>query len=147
MDRLLRASFLMSLFCEHDANHKSARDLVSRFDGEDFVLCQAHQIEFPAAVRSATHRGDGVLREHVARTMINRFDRAWNGRQYLRRSIDLDESAAMVRTLGDTHGWNRRHTAFDLWHLAAAWTLGAGVFLTFDARQQEVCRALAFRIS
>jgi hypothetical protein len=84
---------------------------------------------------------------HLARTMINRFDRAWNGRQYLRRSIDLDESAAMVRTLGDAHGWSRRHTAFDLWHLAAAWTLGAGVFLTFDERQQAVGQTLAFRTS
>ena len=138
-------SLLISLFYEEDANHKAARNLVSRFDGEDFVLCQAHQIEFPAAVRAAVHRTDEALPERSARTMINRFDRAWNGRQYLRRTIDLDESAAMARTLGDTHGWNKRHTAFDLWHLAAAWTLGAGVFLTFDERQQEVCRTLAFR--
>jgi hypothetical protein len=42
-------------------------------------------------------------------------------------------------------GWSKRHTAFDLWHLAAAWTLGAGAFLTFDERQKEICQTLSFR--
>ena len=140
-------SFLISLFYEDDSNHKAAQTLAASFDGDDFVLCQAHQIEFPAAVRAAVHRTDSALPAHSARAIINRFDRAWNGRAYVRRDLNLDDSAAMARTLGDTHGWKKRHTAFDLWHLAAAWTLGAGVFLTFDPRQQEICRTLAFRTS
>jgi hypothetical protein len=32
-----------------------------------------------------------------------------------------------------------------MWHLAAAWTLGAGAFLTFDERQKQICRTLSFR--
>ena len=40
----------------------------------------------------------------------------------------------MARSLGASHGWEKRHTAFDLWHLAAAWSLSAGVFLTSDRR-------------
>jgi len=51
----------------------------------------------------------------------------------------------MARSLGDAHGWTKRHTAFDLWHLAAAWSLGAGAFLTFDERQKEICKVLSFR--
>jgi hypothetical protein len=50
-----------------------------------------------------------------------------------------------ARFLGETHGWTKRHTAFDLWHLAAAWSLGVGVFLTFDERQKEICKLLSFR--
>jgi len=37
-----------------------------------------------------------------------------------------------------THGWQERHTTFDLWHLAAAWSLSAGAFLTFDQRQGRI---------
>ena len=48
-------SFLLSLFREEDANHKEANELASRFDGEEFVLCEAHQIEFPAATRAAAY--------------------------------------------------------------------------------------------
>jgi aryl carrier-like protein len=53
----------------------------------------------------------------------------------------------MARSLGEAHGWRKRHTSFDLWHLAAAWTLGAGAFLTFDERQKEIGRTLSFRTS
>ena len=36
-------------------------------------------------------------------------------------------------------------TSFDLWHVAAAWTLGAGAFLTFDKRRKEICATLSLR--
>lgn len=140
-------SFLLSLFREEDANHKEANELASRFDGEEFVLCEAHQIEFPAATRAAVHRTASPLLPHEARGLISRFDRAWNGRDFVRRSLSLEDSASMARALGDAHGWNRRHTAFDLWHLAAAWSFGAGAFLTFDERQKEIGRLLSFWIA
>jgi len=52
----------------------------------------------------------------------------------------------MARSLGDAHGWKKRHTTFDLWHLAAAWSLSAGVFLTFDERQSEVAKLLGMSV-
>ena len=137
--------FLVSLLYEGDANHKTARDLVGRFDGEDFALCQTHQLELPASVRAATHRSESPIPVHVARTIINRFDRAWNGRTFVRRDLSLDDSVTMARSLGETHGWDKCHTSFDLWHLAAAWTLGASAFLTFDKRQKEICATLSLR--
>jgi predicted nucleic acid-binding protein len=138
-------SFLVSLLYEGDANHKAARNLAGRFDGQDFVLCQTHQLELPAAVRAGTHRTESPISINVARTIINRFDRVWNGRTFARRDLALDDSVTMARSLGEAHGWSKRHTSFDLWHLAAAWTLGAGVFLTFDERQKQIGRTLSFR--
>jgi len=138
-------SFLVSLFYEGDAQHKLARNLVGRLDGEDFVLCPTHQLELPASVRAATHRAESPLPAHIARLIINRFDRAWNGRGFVRKDLSLNDSVAMARSLGEAHGWSRRHTAFDLWHLAAAWTLGAGAFLSFDERQRELCKLLSLQ--
>ena len=131
-------SFLVSFFYEYDTNHRPARDLAARFDGENFVLCQTHQLELPAAVRAATHRTQSPLPEHVARLIINRFDRAWNSRMFVRRDLPLDESISMARSLGEAHAWAKRHAGFDLWHLGAAWALGAGAFLSFDDRQKEI---------
>lgn len=138
-------SFLISWFYSDDSRHKTARAVTAKYDGEDFVLCEVHQLEFPAAVRAAVHRAELPLPRHLARALINRFDRAWNGRDFIRRQLPLDSSIAMARSLGEAHGWSKRHTAFDLWHLAAAWCLGAGAFLTFDERQKEVSRILSFR--
>lgn len=138
-------SFLVSLFYENDANHQAARRLVSRFDQHDFVLCQIHQLELPAALRAATHRQESPVPVHVARLVINRFDRAWHGRLFVRRDVPLDDSISMARSLGEAHGWAKRHTAFDLWHLGAAWALGTGAFLSFDERQREICKSLSFQ--
>jgi hypothetical protein len=51
----------------------------------------------------------------------------------------------MARSLGETHGWKERHTTFDLWHLAAAWSLSAGAFLTFDRRQAKIARVMGMK--
>jgi hypothetical protein len=76
--------------------------------------------------------------EHVARRIINRFDRAVTRKILLRKEVDMKESVAMARSPGETHGWREKHTMFDLWHLAAAWSLSASTFLTFDRRQGKI---------
>jgi predicted nucleic acid-binding protein len=131
-------SFLVSFFNEEDVNHKRARAMAARFDRHDFVLCEVHQLELPAAMRAAVHRPDFPVAASVARRVINRFDRALTRGLFQRKEVSMADSVAMARTLGDSHGWKKRHTAFDLWHLGAAWSLSAGAFLTFDQRQKEI---------
>ena len=135
-------SFLVSFFNEEDANHAAARTLAGKFDRHDFVLCEVHQLELPGAVRAAVHRGESPIPEHVARRVINRFDRALTSKLFQRKAVDLADSVNMARSLGDTHGWKKRHTTFDLWHLGAAWALSAGAFLTFDDRQKKIATLL-----
>jgi predicted nucleic acid-binding protein len=131
-------SFLVSYLNEEDANHSLARTMASQFDRDDFVVCEVHQLELPAAVRAATHRAEGSIPPHVARRIINRFDRSLASNLFQRKQIELANSVSMARSLGDAHGWAKRHTSFDLWHLGAAWSLAAGAFLTFDMRQKEI---------
>ena len=99
-------------------------------------------LELPAAVRAATHRAQDAVPEHIARRVINRFDRAVSRKIFLRKELDMKESVSMARSLGESHAWKQRHTTFDLWHLAAAWSLSAGVFLTFDRRQEKIAQLL-----
>lgn len=139
-------SFLVSYLNEDDANHKAARNLVEKWDSHDFVVCEVHLLELPAALRAATHRTKDPVPAHVARRVINRFDRAVNGKLFLRKPVEMSESVGMARSLGDSHGWEKRHTTFDLWHLAAAWSLSAGVFLTFDERQGSIAAFLGMTI-
>lgn len=138
-------SFLLSYLYEGDSNHSKTRKLVSRYNSQEFVLCEVHQLELPAAARAATHRAESRVPKNVAHLIINRFDREWRGRVFTRRQIDLSDTVSMARGLGDAHGWTQKHTAFDLWHLAAAWSLSCSVFLTFDERQKQVCKFLGMR--
>lgn len=135
-------SFLVSLLNEEDANYKTARRLAARHRSEEFVVCEVHLLEVPAAVRAATHRKVDPIPEQVARRVINRFDRAVNRKLFQRKRLEGDEALNMARNLGEAHGWKERHTSFDLWHLGAAWALSAGVFLTFDKRQKKIAKLL-----
>ncbi len=135
-------SFLVSYLNEDDANHKPARDQATKFKSHDFVVCEVHLLELPGAVRAAVHRKPDGIPDYLARRVINRFDRAVNGKLFLRKAVDLTDSVSMARSLGDAHGWTKRHTTFDLWHLAAAWSLSAGAFLTFDDRQSGIAKLL-----
>lgn len=133
-------SFLVSYLNEEDANYKTARELAGKFKGHDFIVCEVHQIELPAAVRAAIHREKNAIPEHIARRIITRFDRAVTGKILHKRELPLMDSVHMARSLGDLHGWGKKHTSFDLWHIGAAWSLSAGAFLTFDERQKEVAK-------
>ena len=135
-------SFLVSYLNEDDENHPAARTKAERFSAHDFVVCEVHLLELPAAVRAATHRDKNSVPPHIARRVINRFDRAVNGKIFIRKELDMADSIAMARSLGESHGWAKRHTTFDLWHLAAAWSLSAGVFLTFDRRQGALAKIM-----
>ena len=139
-------SFLVGFLNEDDANHAAARAQAGQFATDVYVVCEAHLLELPAAVRAAAHRQRGAISPHIAHRVINRFDRAVNGKIFLRKQLDMADSISMARSLGETHGWQKRHTAFDLWHLAAAWSLSAGVFLTFDRRQAALAKNLGMKI-
>jgi predicted nucleic acid-binding protein len=138
-------SWLLSYLNEDDENHSAARAAAGKLTGYEFVVCEVHLLELPAAIRAATHRLKRPVPEHVARRIINRFDRAVTRKILLRKEVDMKDSVAMVRSLGETHGWRERHTTFDLWHLAAAWSLSAGVFLTFDQRQGKIAEVMGMR--
>jgi predicted nucleic acid-binding protein len=135
-------SWLLSYLNEDDENHSLARARAQKLTGHDFVVCEVHLLELPAAIRAATHRVQDPVPEHIARRIINRFDRAVTGKILQRKDVDMKDSVAMARSLGDTHGWKERHTTFDLWHLAAAWSLSAAVFLTFDQRQGKIAELM-----
>ena len=135
-------SWLVSYLNEADENYSRARSSAEKYIGSEFAVCEVHLLELPAAIRAATHRARDPVPVHIARRVINRFDRAVTRKILLRKEVDLRDSVAMARSLGETHGWKEKRTAFDLWHLAAAWSLSAGAFLTFDDRQAKIAKLM-----
>src|SRR5258708_37444183 len=98
-------SWLLSYLNEDDENHATARAAAGKLTGHDFVVCEVHLLELPAAIRAATHRVRDPVPEHIARRLINRCDRAVTGQILLRKEADMKGSGAMARSLGETHGW------------------------------------------
>ena len=54
-------SFLFSYLNEDDVHHAAARARAGRLSGDDFVICEVHLLDLPAAARAATHRDVGAV--------------------------------------------------------------------------------------
>ena len=79
-----------------------------------------------------------ALPEPAARAAIFRIERQVNRKVFRRRALPLEQSVARVKALSEAYGWLRKHTALDVWHVAAAWCLGVNRFVSFDERQIEL---------
>jgi predicted nucleic acid-binding protein len=133
-------SFWLAAKFDADANRKKADVLIKRFDLDDWLWCDLNAVEFYCAVRAATVREAAPIPVPSARSMIFRMDRDVRQGQLLRKPLEWSASVAKTLELTAAHGWDRAHTPFDIWHIAAAWSLGADQFVTFDARQAALAR-------
>jgi hypothetical protein len=137
-------SFILSLWHEDDVNYGAASRVFSSLSKETWLWCELHQLEVPIAAQLATHRPVNPLKDHIARTLVFRAERAVTRGGFLKKQLPL-ESVGFALGLAQAHGWKARHTAIDLWHIGAAWELGATFFATFDERQAGIAKALKFK--
>jgi predicted nucleic acid-binding protein len=136
-------SFILSLWHTGDVNYEEATRLFTKFSRDTWLWCDLHQIEVPIAAQVATHREPQSLQEHVARTIVFRAERAVTRGGFLRKALP-PEAANFALSLANAHGWRARHTTLDLWHIGAAWELGANYFASFDQKQARVAKIVGF---
>ena len=136
-------SFILSLWHTGDSNYAAALKLFSKLSRDSWLWCDLHQLEVPIAAQVATHREPVALQEHVARTIVFRAERAVTRGGFLRKALP-PEAVSFALSLANAHGWSARHTTLDLWHIGAAWELGANYFATFDERQADIARSAGF---
>ncbi|HWX18748.1 MAG TPA: hypothetical protein VN578_02470 [Candidatus Binatia bacterium] len=131
-------SFLLAERIEQDANHKAALKLVEEFDQDDWIWCELHDVEVFSTARTLTRRQDQPLPRHTARAVVFRLERELRRGYFQKKELPLKDSTERAKALSESYGFLRRHTALDVWHVAAAWCFGANRFVTFDERQSEL---------
>lgn len=136
-------SFILSLWHEGDANYLEATKLFFKFSKDTWLWCDLHQLEVPIAAQVATHRPPDSLQQYIARAIVFRAERAVTRGGFLRKSLP-PESVHFALSLANTHGWKSKHTTLDLWHIGAAWELGANYFATFDQKQANIAKIVHF---
>lgn len=130
-------SFLISLYGA-DEHSPRARQTVREL-GMRLLLTQLQRFEFDNALR------------------LLRFRKLYSARQVkaMAEALQADEVAGFLapaaldwhEAIGRARGCSERHTvaggyrAMDILHVAAALSLEAGLFLSFDLRQRELARS------
>lgn len=135
-------SFLFSLY-RKDAHTASAGALLSKVS-EPLALSALNEYEFSNALRFAESRGLLSAGEAVHRLQAFAEDRAAGRWHY--SGIALEEIVAEARVLSAQHTVKGGHSAFDILHVAHAKLAGPKAFLSFDANQVALAKAVGLTV-
>lgn len=72
-----------------------------------------------------TRRQDQPLPRHTAWAVVFRLERELRRGYFQKKELPLKDSTERAKALSESYGFLRRHTALDVWHVAAAWCFGA----------------------
>ncbi len=132
------SSFLVALFLE-EAHSPAADRLMTRF-GTSLMLTPLHELEFASAVEQA------VFRQQLSRVDANAV---WT---QFREDLSRWVKPLPVDVFSKAVALSKRHTSrlgarsIDVLHVAAALSLKAKVFLTFDERQFKLAEAEGLQV-
>lgn len=129
-------SFLISLYGA-DEHSPAARDIVREL-GMRLLLTELQRFEFDNALRLLRFRKLYSARQGKAMADALQADEAAGFLAPV--MVDWSEAFRRARGCSERHTGAGGHRAMDILHVAAALSLEAGIFLSFDTRQRELAR-------
>lgn len=128
------------LFALYGSDVHTPRALAwSRASTTPITVSELTEYELGNALRFAEFRK--LLAPGEAATFWAQYEGDRAGGRILLEICNLARVIAEAKRLSAIHTLAGGHRAFDILHVAAALTLGAGEFLTFDGRQKQLAEA------
>ena len=112
--------------------------------GSPLPLTPLVLLELRNAFNLAVKRGR--ITEPVRNKLWSRFESNVADGVFVRTPVESTDLYSRARALSDRHTIREASRTLDLLHVAAALTLGAREFLTFDLRQHAVAKAEGLRL-
>ncbi len=129
-------SFLFSLYAQ-DANTAQAARAAER-DGATFLLTDFQRYELRNALRLSVFRGH--LAEPACQRLLQQVSDDLEQGAFLVVPVVWKQVFAAAEELSADHTGDLGTRSFDILHVAAAVTLGAKAFYTFDVRQKALAK-------
>jgi len=136
-------SFLFALYGQ-DAHTATAKAIASKL-GTPLTLTMLQRYELANAVRFAAFRK--VLAERDAARILLAVEADVQAGFLVLAACDLESIMQEAQRLSAVHTIGGGHRSFDLLHVAAAVVLKADEFLTFDANQRKLAKAVGLAVS
>jgi predicted nucleic acid-binding protein len=135
-------SFLFSLY-RKDVHTAAAMAFLAKA-AESLLLSALNEYELGNALRFAEFRSLLSPGEAVRRLQAFAEDRAAG--RWRHSGIELNEIVAQARMISEQHTVKGGHRAFDILHVAHAKLAGPKVFLSFDANQVALAKAVGLAV-
>jgi predicted nucleic acid-binding protein len=136
------ASFVFSLYV--DQAHTNAVRAHLATMKEPLPVGSLLRFEFANAVRSATQRG--AISAGTATAALAAFEADVDAGRVVLAAVPWERVHAEAERISNAYSWRKRHTAFDILHVATALTAGAKVLLTFDSEQAALAKAEGLKV-
>ena len=135
-------SFLFSLYAQDANTAQAAR--AAKSAGITFLLADFQQYELRNALRLSVFRGH--LSDAVCRRLLRQVSDDIDQGVFLTVPLTWSRVFAEAEILSAGHTCSLGTRSFDIIHVAAAVTLEANVFYTFDIRQKELAKKAGLKV-
>jgi hypothetical protein len=135
-------SFLFSLYAQDANTVQAAR--AAEGDGVTFLLTEFQRYELRNALRLSVFRGH--LSDTACQQLLQQVADDLDQGTFLAAPLVWGQVFAEAETLSAGHTGALGTRAFDIIHVAAAVTLGAKAFYTFDVRQTALAKKAGLKV-
>lgn len=141
-DAYADSSFLVSLH-RADARHDDANDFLAKARCS-LAFTPLHRIEVRNALRNAT--ASGHLTAVDCRLAFRQIDEDLRDELLVHTPVAWTDVFRRADELGEQHAAKDGQRTIDLLHVALALESGAKTFLSFDARQRKLAKAVGLKV-
>lgn len=135
-------SCLVALYVPNDHTAAALRHRL-RAGRQPILFTPLHRLELRTTVRQCAY--GGLIKESDARRILRHVEEDLDDGTLIHEPLDWTESLRQAEAVAERLAWTKPCRSLDLWHVAVALEIQAGIFLTFDKDQFALAQAAGLR--
>jgi predicted nucleic acid-binding protein len=135
-------SCLVALYVPNDHTAAALRHR-GRAGRQPILFTPLHRLEMRTTVRQCAY--GGLIRQTEARQILRHIGEDLADGTLIHQPLDWTESLRQAEMVAERLAWTMPCRSLDLWHVAIALEIQAGIFVTFDKDQFAVAQAAGLR--
>jgi len=135
-------SCLVALYVPNDHTAAALRHR-ARAGRQPIIFTPLHRLELRTTVRQCAF--GGLIREADARRILRHVEEDLDDGTLIHELLDWTESLRQADVVAERLAWTQSCRSLDLWHVAIALEIQAGIFVTFDKDQFALAQAAGLR--
>jgi predicted nucleic acid-binding protein len=131
-------SCLVALYVPNDHTAAALRHR-AHTGRQPILFTPLHRLELRTTVRQCAY--GGLIRQADARQILRHIEEDLDDGTLIHEPLDWTESLRQAEAVAERLAWTKPCRSLDLWHVAIALEIQAGMFVTFDKDQFALAHA------
>ena len=135
-------SYLVALYVPNEHIAAALRQR-ARTGRQSILFTPLHRLELRTTVRQCAY--GRLIQEADARRILVHIEEDLDDGTLVHEPLDWTESLRQAEAAAERLAWTQSCRSLDLWHVAIALEIHAGIFVTFDKNQCALAQASGLR--